>query len=81
MRQKEIYDKHAKTADVFLEGEWVTFKLKNDDKWVPGTIVRKENDDQPRSYVVKDENGVLYRRNSAHIKSSLNKANKKEIDS
>ena len=36
-----------------------------DGKWEPATLLEKT--DEPRSYIVKTENRITYRRNRSHI--------------
>lgn len=48
------------------------------DKWEPAKVVGRA--DTPRSYIIRDENNQLLRRNRVHLRPSLNKAVIKNYD-
>lgn len=45
--------------------------IKRKSGWVPGVVVKKS--EMPRSYLIKQENGKLIRRNLYHLRPSRNK--------
>ncbi|XP_044764622.1 uncharacterized protein K02A2.6-like isoform X2 [Coccinella septempunctata] len=61
--QKFFYDKHTQNLPEGKVGSKVMFKL--NDKWENGII--SKNCDEPRSLIIKDESGKLYRRNRQHL--------------
>ena len=68
-KQKKFYDRKAFCdLPTLQQGQSVRIynpKVKN---WVPATVVTKTND--PRSYYVKSENGIVYRRNRKHLRTT-----------
>ncbi|KAI8116310.1 Transposon Tf2-6 polyprotein [Lucilia cuprina] len=54
----------------FIEGDTVVTRTENERTWKPAVVKTQIH---PRSYVVEDENGNQYRRNSQHIRHSLAK--------
>lgn len=71
---KFYHDRNVKSIRPFVVGENILFKKHASGPWIPGTIFKKTK--QPRSFIVKSEEGVQYRRNQFHIiKSNLKKNN------
>jgi hypothetical protein len=66
--QKKYYDRTAKQRPAFKPGDNVI--IQNKRCWEPGLIMNKEN--TPRSYTILNSKGNEIRRNSVHIKKSLN---------
>ena len=62
-KQCKYYDQHTKVRKDLRYGE-VVRKLR-DAKWIPATVLEKA--DEPRSYILKTQNGRTYRRNRGHI--------------
>ncbi|XP_044758436.1 uncharacterized protein K02A2.6-like [Coccinella septempunctata] len=60
--QKHYYDSGSKSLSDGVAGDDIYFKSKN---WKRGKIVSKCQ--EPRSYIVSDDNDRLYRRNREHI--------------
>ncbi|KAK9695989.1 Integrase zinc binding domain [Popillia japonica] len=75
---KRIFDLmiNAKSRAEFKRGEDVV--LRKEKEWVPAKI--EEKLDYPRSYLVKDEDGKVYRRNSVFLRKSVNRPNFRGID-
>lgn len=69
---KKYYDQSAKERCSFTKGENVV--LQKGKEWVPARIEQKCNN-LPRSYLVRDENNSLYRRNSKFVRKSFNEPN------
>ncbi|KAK9720571.1 hypothetical protein QE152_g22006 [Popillia japonica] len=67
---------NAKSRAEFKRGEDVV--LRKEKEWVPARIEKKL--DNPRSYLVKDEDGKVYRRNSVFLRKSVNRPNFRGID-
>lgn len=69
IRQKSAlyYNKTAKERPEFSPEAFVYFKKKMQSEWEKGEVVRKAN--APRSYFVKNQEGVVYRRNKWFIKN------------
>lgn len=65
---KQYYDRTAKTRPDFIEGENVT--VRRDKEWIPAKIEKKCS--SPKSYIVRDKNNQLLRRNSLFLRKSLN---------
>ena len=65
LKQKQFYDRHATERQPFVPGETVQIKKPNSEKWTRGIINTKH--EAPRSYLVRTEGNVIYRRTSAHI--------------
>ncbi|XP_030745261.1 uncharacterized protein K02A2.6-like [Sitophilus oryzae] len=68
---KSYYDRSVRERKEFEEGENVV--VKEGRIWEPGKIIRKL--EEPRSYIVQKENGNEIRRNSSHLRQSLNEGN------
>ncbi|KAK9687845.1 hypothetical protein QE152_g35960 [Popillia japonica] len=75
-QEKDYYDRNAKSRAEFKRGEDVV--LRKEKEWVPAKIEKKLH--YPRSYLVKDENGKVYRRNSVFLRKSVNQPNFRGID-
>lgn len=80
------YNRNCKPSQVFEEGQSILFKKNPKDIiWTKGIIMSKTN--LPRSYLVKDQNNVIYRRTSQHIlncntnRSRYNQVNNKKRSS
>ncbi|KAF2882183.1 hypothetical protein ILUMI_23984, partial [Ignelater luminosus] len=72
---KNYYDKTARDRPSFAKNENIFLKVRKEDKWVPGNII--DTHQTPRSYIVKEENGSVYRRNSSFLRySNLDSFNK-----
>ncbi|KAJ3655671.1 hypothetical protein Zmor_014792 [Zophobas morio] len=65
---KYYYDRTTKAKPNFVNNQNVT--VQKGGKWESAKIVNKCN--EPRSYIVKDRKGQLLRRNSIHLRDSLN---------
>jgi len=65
---KQYYDRTAKERKQFSDNENIT--IQKDKQWVPAQIVQSAG--TPRSYIVKTEDNSHYRRNSSHIRKSMN---------
>ncbi|KAF2889442.1 hypothetical protein ILUMI_16731, partial [Ignelater luminosus] len=65
---KQLYDATARTKPTFHTNGKVVFKTNRNDNWRQGRNVGKH--ETSRSYIVKDSNGIQYRRNSYLIKHS-----------
>lgn len=68
-KYKYYYDRTTKTAKPLKEGDNVV--VYRNKVWEPAKIVEKH--DSPRSYVIEDSKGEIMRRNSLHLRKSLNK--------
>lgn len=65
---KCYYDRNTKLSKPLKEGDKVvTYKNK---VWEPARILQKHI--TPRSYIIEDKNGEVLRRNSLHLRKSLN---------
>lgn len=62
----EYYNKKSKVFKPVHKGDKVMFKKTPSSCWLPGKIV--EVCKEPRSFVVSDENGSVFRRSQEHIK-------------
>ncbi|KAF2892430.1 hypothetical protein ILUMI_13743 [Ignelater luminosus] len=72
---KNYYDKTARDRPTFAKTENILLKVRKEDKWVPGKIIDTHH--TPRSYIVKEQNGSVYRRNSSFLRhSNLDSYNK-----
>lgn len=70
-RSKYYYDQHAKVSPEFKPNDLVYFKKKHTDiNWYKGRIKSKTK--FPRSYIVQDDTGNIYRRNSQYIRKMSN---------
>lgn len=67
-KAKVFYDRQAKERREFRVGDSVI--LKKEKYWVPAEVI--DITEKPRSYIVKDNVGRIYRRNSTFIKASPN---------
>ena len=68
-KQSKYYNQHIKEMKELRSGEAVG--MLRDRKWEPATVLEKA--DEPRSYILKTENGRTYRRNRNHIlKTEIN---------
>lgn len=65
-KQADQYNINCKTECVYKEGEKILFQKAEKGSWMRGVIVSKAN--TLRSYLIKDNNGVVYRRNTHHLK-------------
>lgn len=61
----ENFNKHVKKHTNVNTGDRVMFKRNPTSFWFPGEIIGTCS--EPRSFVVKDNDGVVYRRNEEHI--------------
>ena len=59
-KEKQVFDKHAKPLPELKGGDTVRFKPKHHQEWKKAVVL-------PRSYVVLDEQGKMYRRNRRHL--------------
>lgn len=64
-KSSQNYNKNSKNFKQVEIDEKVYFKKNPESVWYPGKIFRKCK--EPRSFLIKDENGVVYRRNRQHI--------------
>ena len=62
-KQSKYYDHCTKEMKELRFGEAV--RMLRDGKWKPATVLEKS--DEPRSYILKTDNGRTYRRNRSHI--------------
>ena len=62
-KESKYYDERTKEMKALRYGEAV--RLLRDGKWEPATVLEKA--DEPRSYILKTQNGRTYRRNRGHI--------------
>lgn len=73
-KQKFYHDRGAKVLSELTKGENVRIRPQPGTiRWWPAKIVRNE---QPRSYVVEDKNGKIFKRNRKHIRQASAEANK-----
>lgn len=75
---KTYYDRSAKKREEFDEGENVVIRGKNKE-WMPGRVESKC--DSPRSYIVRDTNNQVVRRNSSFLKKTGQEPIFKNVDS
>ena len=61
--QVKYYNQHTKPLKVLHGGEKI--RMLNEKKWKPATVVQHSN--EPRSYIVKNEDGDIYRRNRQYL--------------
>ncbi|GBN74771.1 hypothetical protein AVEN_209677-1 [Araneus ventricosus] len=71
-RTKLYYDKQAHVRPEFISGEKVMVRVGT--KWEPAVIVKRHS--TPRSYLVKNKNGRIVRRNKCHIRKTNIQTNK-----
>lgn len=67
-KYKEYHDRRVVERNSFKVGENIV--VRKDKVWSPAVIIEKCN--TPRSYLIKDQNCELLRRNSSHLRKSLN---------
>ena len=65
---KQYYDRAAREKPQFDEGQNITMKVGKN--WEPAKVIKPCK--EPRSYLVKHENGQVYRRNSSQLRQSSN---------
>ncbi|XP_037930424.1 uncharacterized protein K02A2.6-like [Teleopsis dalmanni] len=64
-KMSENFNKKAVKLQPFFPGEDVMFKRTPLSVWYPATVVEKCK--EPRSFLVEDNDGVIYRRNREHL--------------
>ena len=64
----ESYDSHSKPLADLKPGQSVRVQDPITKRWKPATIEAREP--EPRSYLVKHENGAIHRRNRRHIRTT-----------
>lgn len=62
---KTYYNKRTKNLKPLKKGEKVFYKKSPSSEWEPGTVAEKC--DTPRSFIINDNQGHLYRRTREHI--------------
>lgn len=67
-KAKFYYNRSCRERDAFEKGDNVV--VRNGKVWKPGRIIEKYH--TPRSYIVQSENKSVIRRNSSHLRKSLN---------
>jgi hypothetical protein len=67
-KQADQYNKNCKKECGYEKGEKVLLQKVKKGTWTRGIIVGKAG--TPRSYMVKDSDGVVYRRNTHHLKKT-----------
>lgn len=70
------HDKSARPAKELKSGDNVVYRKNG--QWKPATIIRKH--EQPRSYILENENQNLLRRNRVHLKKSSGRMANKSVD-
>ena len=65
--QKSLYDVGTKQLSELQEGEVV--RVKEGKEWKPAVVVKKAT--QPRSYIIKQQNGEIVRRNRIQLLPSV----------
>lgn len=68
-RMKGHFDRHSKPLQSLCNGQDVLFQKKPNSNWSSGNIIRET--EEPRSYIVIDQNGKSYRRNRIHISPAV----------
>ncbi|KAK2716204.1 hypothetical protein QYM36_010695 [Artemia franciscana] len=68
--QKSYHDRTAKSLTALKEGQPVWVKLSDKKRWERALLIKVFGDD-PRSYLVKTQNGLTYRRNRRHIRPRM----------
>lgn len=68
---QKYYNRGKINKNEFQTGEKI--RIRKDNFWVPGTIVKKWH--TPRSYIVRDKNNNEYRRNSSFLKTDASNLN------
>ncbi|KAF2884656.1 hypothetical protein ILUMI_21516 [Ignelater luminosus] len=72
---KNYYYKTARDKSNFAKNKNILLKVRKEDKWVPGKII--DTHQTPRSYIVKEQNESVYRRNYSFPRhSNLDSYNK-----
>lgn len=66
-KSKTFYDKTAKQRPEFEPNQMVLFR--NNNKWHSGKIINKH--ETPRSYIIEQSDGRLFRRNTRHVRRLL----------
>ena len=61
--QAKYYDQHSRTLKDLHIGEKVS--MLDSKTWKPAVVMKKF--EEPRSFIVKTENGKLFRRNHQHL--------------
>ncbi|GBL76964.1 hypothetical protein AVEN_12633-1 [Araneus ventricosus] len=70
-RTKLYYDKQAHVRPEFISGKRVMVRVST--QWEPAVIVKKHS--TPGSYLVKNKNGKIVRRNTCHIRKTNKELN------
>ncbi|ELU16472.1 hypothetical protein CAPTEDRAFT_214243 [Capitella teleta] len=65
---QEYYNSHAKEREQLSELQHVWYKKDPVAHWQRGSVVQVA--DTPKSYVVQDDSGARYQRNSRHVRSA-----------
>lgn len=78
-KTKEYYDKRAKSKPDFENNEKV--RLQDDDKYWNPALVSSKIENSPRYYLVKNQRGLVLRRNSRFITTMTSANKRKKIDS
>nr|XP_008111816.1 PREDICTED: uncharacterized protein LOC103279281 isoform X1 [Anolis carolinensis] len=66
-RQKHFYDRTARPLKPLREGDLVWMQSNNcKERWLPAVVIEKCK--QPRSYLIKNQDGRVYRRNRRQLK-------------
>ncbi|ELT94871.1 hypothetical protein CAPTEDRAFT_205373 [Capitella teleta] len=65
---QEYYNSHAKEREQLSELQHVWYKKDPVAHWQRGSVVQVA--DTPKSYVVQDDSGARYQRNSRHVRST-----------
>jgi len=78
-KMAKYYNRGTKPLKPLKEGETIMFKKTPQTSWKEGKIIEKLN--EPRSYIITDNEGHLYRRNRSHIieNKGISEGTKKEI--
>ncbi|XP_055371850.1 uncharacterized protein LOC129605879 [Condylostylus longicornis] len=74
----KYYNRVSRNLKPVKPGEKVMFKKNPTSVWFPGVIT--QNCKEPRSFIVQDSEGVLYRRNREHILKRKQEKQKVDID-
>ncbi|XP_055923337.1 uncharacterized protein K02A2.6-like [Eupeodes corollae] len=64
-KSKALYDKTSKSLKPLNKGQKVHYKKTPTSYWTPGIVINKCQ--EPKSYVIEDNQGNTYRRNRQHI--------------
>lgn len=68
-KYSDHYNQNVKKVRPAGKGDKVMFKKTPTSCWLPGRII--DHSKEPRSFLIKDNNGILYRRNKQHIRPLL----------